>query len=106
MLAAQHLLGFSRVDLRFEGVEGLAEVRGDILAALRPFEEHADVVDLSGEAVAELYVLRKTALPLKRLLRLGLVVPEIRRGDLLLQLGELAGIVGVVKDSSAYQTRV
>jgi hypothetical protein len=86
VLAAQHLLGFGGVDLRLERVERLAKVGGDVLSALRPFNEHAEVVDLLREAVAQLEVVGKPALPLQRLLRLGLVVPEPGGGDLLFEL--------------------
>jgi hypothetical protein len=54
---------------------------------LRPLEQHPDVVELLREAVAQLEVFGEAALPLQRLLRLGLLVPEIGRGDLLLELG-------------------
>jgi hypothetical protein len=87
VLAAQHLLGFGGVHLRLEGVERAPEIGGDVLAALRPFEQDADVVDFAGEAVAQLEVFRQAALPLQRLLRLGLVVPETGRGDFLFELG-------------------
>jgi hypothetical protein len=83
VFAAEHLFGFRGVDLLLERVEGLGQIGGDVFTTLRPFEEYADVVDFLGEAVAELDVFRKTALPLQRLLRLGLVVPEVGRGDLL-----------------------
>jgi hypothetical protein len=87
VLAAEHLLGFGGVDLRFERVERALEIGGDLLAALAPLEQDADVVDLAGEAVAQLEVFRQAALPLQRLLRLGLVVPERGRGDFLFELG-------------------
>jgi hypothetical protein len=64
VLAAKHLLRLSRVDLLFEGVEGLGQIAGHILAALRPFEQDTDVVDLLGEAVAKLNVFGETSLPL------------------------------------------
>jgi hypothetical protein len=86
VLAAEHLLGFRGVDLRFERIDRPLEVRADILAALRPFEQHAEVVGLLRQAVAELAVLRQAALPLQGLLRFGLVVPEIRRGDFSFEL--------------------
>jgi hypothetical protein len=86
VLATEHLLGFSAVDLLFERVEGLGQVGGDVLAALRPFEEDANVVDLSGKAVAQLEVLGEPALALQGLLRLGLIVPEVGGGDLLFEL--------------------
>jgi len=86
VLAAQHFLGFRGVDLRFEGIDRALEVRADILAALRPFEQHPEVVGLFREAVAELDVFRETALPLQGLLGFGLVVPERRRRDLPFEL--------------------
>ena len=87
MLAAKHLLGFSGVDLRGERVEGALEVPADIFPAARPFEQHAKVVELRGEAVAQLEIFREAALALERLLRFGLVVPECRCGDLAFELG-------------------
>jgi hypothetical protein len=83
VLAAEHFLGFSRVYLILERVKGLAEIRRDVFSALRPLEQDADVVDLLGEAVAELDVFGKPPLPLQRFLGFGLVVPEIGRGDFL-----------------------
>jgi hypothetical protein len=87
VLAGQHFLGLGRVHLRFERVQRARQIRDHVLAALRPFEEHADVVDLPGQAVAELDVFGEPALALQRFLRLGLVVPEIRRRDFLFELG-------------------
>ena len=101
VLAAEHLLDFGGLDLRLERVERALQVGGHVLALLRPFEQHADVVDLLGEAVAELDVFGEPALALQRLLRVGLVVPEVRRGDLQFELRQLSGIVRLVKDSSA-----
>jgi hypothetical protein len=69
--------------LFFKDVEGLAEIRRHVLAALRPLEQHAEVVDFPGQAVSQLEVLGKTALPLQGFLGLRLVVPETGRGDLL-----------------------
>ena len=86
MLTAEHLLGFGGIDLLIELVQRFLKIRGDVLAALRPFEQHADVVDLFREAIAELEIFRQAALPLKGLLCFGLVVPETGRGDFLLEL--------------------
>jgi hypothetical protein len=86
VLATEHLLGFGGVDLVFERVERLAQVVGDVLAALRPLQEYADVVELFREAVAELEILGEPPLALQGLLRLSLVVPEIGGGDLLFEL--------------------
>jgi hypothetical protein len=87
VLAAQHLLGLGGVHLLFKGIQRLDEIGGDVLATLRPFDQHADVVDLLRQAGAQLAVLGEASLALQRLLRFGLVVPEGRRGDLLFQLG-------------------
>ena len=86
VLAAEHLLGFDGVDLRFERIERARQVAADILAAARPFEQDADVVDLLAEAVALFEVFGKAALPLKSLLCVGLVVPEIGGGDAAFEL--------------------
>jgi len=87
VFAAQHLLGFRGVHLRLEHVKSVRELRQDVFAAARPFEQDAEVVDLPGEAVAEFEVLGEPPLSLERFLRLGLVVPEVGRRDLLFELG-------------------
>jgi hypothetical protein len=86
VFAAQHLLGFCGIDLRLDRVERALEISGHVLTRLRPFEQHAEVVDLFREAVAQLDVFRETALPLQGLLRFGLVVPETGVGDLAFEL--------------------
>ena len=83
VFTAEHFLGFRGVDLLFERIEGLGQVGGDLFTALRPLEQYADVIGFLGKAVAQLDVFRQAALALQRLLRLGLVVPEVGRGDLL-----------------------
>jgi hypothetical protein len=83
MFAAEHFLGFRGVDLIFERIEGFGQIGGNLFTALRPFEQYADVVDFLGEAVAELDVFGQAPLALERFLRLGLVVPEVGRGDFL-----------------------
>lgn len=86
VLAAEHLLCLDGFDLLLQRVERALQVGLDRLSTLRPFEQYADVVDLLSEAIALLEILSQAALPLQRLLRVGLVVPEIRRGDLLFEL--------------------
>ncbi len=83
MLAAQHLLRLSRFDLLVERIEGASQVSQHVFPTARPFQQHANVVGLRGQAGAELDVLRQTALAQQRLLCVGLVVPEVGRGDLL-----------------------
>jgi hypothetical protein len=86
VLAAEHLPGFDGVDLGLERVERLRQIGGDVLATPRPFEQHADIVDFLGEAVALLEIFSETALPLEGLLRFGLVVPESGGGDAAFEL--------------------
>jgi hypothetical protein len=86
VLAAEHFLGFGGVDLVFERIERLGQVVGDVLAALRPLQEHADVVEFLREAVAKFEILGQPPLTLQGLLRFSLFVPEIGRGDLLFEL--------------------
>ena len=82
MLAREHFLDLGRLDLRLDPVERARQVAGHVLAVLRPLDEDAGVVDPLGERVAQLDVVGEPALALQRLLRDGLIVPEIRRGDL------------------------
>jgi len=86
VLATEHLLGLSGLDLVAERVEGAGEVGQHVFAATRPFEQHADVIDLRGQARAEFDVFSQAALALQGFLRVGLVVPETGRSDFLLEL--------------------
>jgi len=86
MFAAEHFLDLDVFDLQLDGVERALQIGTDRLACLRPFEQHADVVDLPRQAVALLDVLGQAALALQRLLGLALVVPEVLRRDFLLEL--------------------
>jgi hypothetical protein len=86
MLASQHLLGFGGLHLGGERIERAREIRGDVLSALGPLNQDAEIVDFLGEAVAQLEVFSKTTLALQGLLGLGLVVPEFWSGDLLFEL--------------------
>jgi hypothetical protein len=83
VFAPKHLLGFGGVDLFFKGIEGLAQIRGNVFATLGPFQEHTEVVNFLGQTVSKLDVIGEAALPLERFLRLFLVIPEIGGGDLL-----------------------
>jgi hypothetical protein len=45
VLAAEHLLGLSGVDLGFERVERAHQIGADVFPTLRPFDEDAEVFD-------------------------------------------------------------
>jgi hypothetical protein len=64
VLAAKHFLGFRRVYLLLERVERLGQIGRHVFAALRPLEKDADVIDLLGEAIAELEVFGEPPLAL------------------------------------------
>jgi len=81
VLATEHLLGLAGIDLGREIVEGAAEVVAHRLASLDPLDEHAEVVELALQRVAELHVLLEPAAALQDLLRVRLILPEIRGGD-------------------------
>jgi hypothetical protein len=101
VLAAQHLLHLSRVDLGLECVESIRQVAGDIFATLRPFDQHAGVVDPPLERVTQLDVLAEALTTPQYRLRLGLIVPEIRRANPRLQPAQLLIEQSLVKDNSA-----
>ena len=101
VLAAQHLLDFAGIDLGFERVERPGQVGGHVLTGLRPFDEHAGVVDPLLEGIAQLDVLAQALTAAQRHLGFGLVVPEVGRGDARLEAAQLFVEASGVKDSSA-----
>jgi hypothetical protein len=103
---AQHPLDFSRFDLGLEFVEAAAKVGIDVLARLRPLDQHREIRHPAGEGGAQLDVLGQPALALQHALRLGLVLPEVRMADLRLQDREFVRGRSPVKDNSASRSPV
>ena len=87
VLAAEHLLGLGRLHLPLQLVEPALEVGADVLPAVRPFDEHREVVQTAAQRLAQRDVVFDATTPLHHLLRVGLVVPEGRAGGDLLDLG-------------------
>jgi hypothetical protein len=81
VLAAEHLAGFSGLDVLLELVEAFQQVAVDGLASLGPFDEHAEIVGAALQRVAERDLLVEPPAALQELLRLGLVLPEVGLGD-------------------------
>jgi hypothetical protein len=106
VLATQHLLGLAGVNLTRQIVQRAPEVLGDRLTGLGPFDENRQVLDTSPQPVAEVAIFFEAAAALKKLLRGGLVFPEIRLGYACFDFGEFVGGFGGVKDSSAGPWRV
>jgi hypothetical protein len=105
VLTAKHLLDFARFHVGLEQVERLLQIIFDRLSGLSPFHEHTDVVCVLAQTFGELPVFVYPAAPLKHLLRVGLVVPEVGRRSLRFYLRELGIEAGDVKDSSADRPR-
>jgi len=105
VLAAEHLLGFTGVDLRGEIVERAAEIVGDRLPGLAPFDEHRQVLEPLAQRFAEIAILFEAAPALQQLLRRRLVFPEVRGTDALFDGLQLVGGMCCVKGSSAGRRR-
>jgi hypothetical protein len=78
VLAAEHLLGLAGIDLGAQFVEPLDEVGKDVLARLRPFDEHGEIVRTALERLTEIEIAFESLAPLQDLLRGRLVLPEVR----------------------------
>jgi hypothetical protein len=100
MLPREHLLRLGGLDLRFEISQASRKIARHVFPATCPLDEDAEVVDLAGQRVAELDVLREATAPLQNLLRFLLVVPERGIRDAGFERGEFVGGGGPVKDSS------
>src|SRR5207342_291318 len=69
-------------------------------------EQHTQVVELLDDGVAQRDLVGQPAPALERLLRLGVILPEVRRGDPRFDRLQFARRIGSVKDSSADPWRV
>jgi hypothetical protein len=101
VLAAEHLLGLGRVDFRLELVEPARQIGADILAGVRPLDQHAEVVGAPLERSPERLIFLQAPATLHHLLCFGLVVPEAGLANPLFDLRELFVETGAIKDASA-----
>jgi hypothetical protein len=104
-LAAEHRADFTRLDVTAERFQAALEVARDVLALAGPVDEDAEVVRLPAQRLGQRAVVLDLAAALQDLLRVGLVLPEIRRRDGRLDLGQLALQPRFVKAPSADQRR-
>jgi hypothetical protein len=101
VLPAEHLLDLTGFDLDVERVERLLEVGHHVLAGLRPLDQDREVVDAPGQRIAEIDVFADPLAPPQRGLGVGLVVPEVGRGNPRLEPAQFLVESSGVKDSSA-----
>jgi hypothetical protein len=52
VLAAEHLLGFRRVDLALQFVERPGEIRGDVFTGICPFDQDCQIVGAPLQRIA------------------------------------------------------
>jgi hypothetical protein len=77
------------------------DVGGDVFAFLTELEQRVDVGGGRLDAIGLFYGALQALAFLQDLLGTFLVIPEIRRGDLFFDFGQLGFLSGRVKDSSA-----
>jgi hypothetical protein len=66
----------------------LRELRRHVLAGAGPFDEHGQIVHAALQRGDELAIVLEAAAALQRLLRFGLVLPEIGFGDAGFETGQ------------------
>ena len=90
-LAGEHRANLAGLHVARKRLEAARQIGDDVLALPGPVEEHAEVVGLLPQRHGQRPVVFEPAPPLQHFLRGGLVLPEIGRGDLRFELGQLAG---------------
>ncbi len=81
-LAGQHGPDLRGLNVARVSLQGGAEIGRNVLALLRPVEEHGQIVGLFAQGFGEQPLVVQPPPALQRLLRCRLVLPEIGRGDL------------------------
>jgi hypothetical protein len=84
VFTAEHLLDLRAFDLLGQRVDRLGEIGGHVLTLLRPIDEHAKVVDLARQLIAQLEIVGQPPAALQGFLRGRGILPEIGSGDSLL----------------------
>jgi hypothetical protein len=106
VLAAEHLLDLAGLHFGIERVERLREFGVHGLSPVGPFDEHGEVVTLLRERRDQLAVLPQAPAALLDFLRVGLILPEVRRRRAGVETGQFLVGVRRLKDSSADRQRV
>jgi hypothetical protein len=105
VLAAEHLLDLTALHLLVELVQTLRQIAVDRLAGIGPFEQDREVVAPRLELTGQLDVLLEATTALQYALRLGLILPEIRRCSPRFEPVQFVFGFGGFKDSYADRQR-
>jgi hypothetical protein len=88
-LAGKQRPDLGSFDVTPERVECRRQIGGDLLALLRPLDEHGDIVGLFAKRGGQITVAFEAATPLKGLLRSRLILPEVGGRRLGLDVGQI-----------------
>jgi hypothetical protein len=99
-LAGEHRPDLGGLDVAFVGFKRLAEVGFDVLALTSPVDEDGEVVGLPAERPGQGPLVFEPPSALQDLLRGRLILPEVARGDLFLDFGQVALETSFVKAPS------
>jgi hypothetical protein len=101
MFIAEHLLDLSLIDLSRKFVQRDPKVVLDLFTLASPIDQYCQIVTPLFQGNRKLTVFLKSLTALQNTLRIVVVVPEVWRRSLSLQLGDLSDGTGFVKDTSA-----
>jgi hypothetical protein len=105
VLAAEHLFDLTALHLLVELIQPLRQIAVDRLAGVGPFEQDGEVVAARLELTGQLDILLEATTTLQDALRLGLILPEIRRRSPRFQPIQFVFGFGGFKDSYADRQR-
>jgi hypothetical protein len=100
-LPREHRPNLGGLNVALERGEALLEIGRHVFALPGPVDEHDEIVCLSPQRRGERLVVLEPAPALLNSLRGGLILPEVWRGGLRVELAQLAIEPGLVKAPSA-----
>ena len=106
VLAAEHLLDLAGLHFLVEQIERGCQLGVNRLAGFGPLDQHREIVALPSQRLHQIAILLESPAALQRLLRFGLVLPEIGRGRARFQTIQLFFRVVGFKDSSGDRQHV
>jgi hypothetical protein len=104
-LAREHRADLARLHVALERLQPFSQVGFDVLALPRPVDQDGQVVGLAAQRRRQRAIVFEAPAALQQLLRRSLVLPEVRSGDLRLDVLDLARQPRVVKGPSGDEER-